>query len=147
MVLSSLVGSLLSFVLVAAFGAAVGLFGGVLTLPFLASARVRAAFEAGPTPEWVPNYVFVVAAAGTLEMLAYEAFVRVQFRLEPGKTGLVSVYEQSAAVVGGSVALLGFALLWSRARGVRGEAGIAGSVPCALASAWFASATTLFIAY
>ncbi|SFF78398.1 hypothetical protein SAMN04488063_0276 [Halopelagius inordinatus] len=147
MALSALVGALLSSVLLAAFGAAIGLFGGVLTLPFLASARVRAAFEAGPTPEWVPNYVLVVAAAGTLETLAYEALVDVQFSLEPGKTGVTSVHELSAAVVGGSVALFGAMFLFARAREVRGEVGVVGSVLCALGAAWFAAVTVLFVLY
>lgn len=140
-------GAVLSSVIVAAFGAAVGLFGGVLTLPFLASPHVRAAFEAGPTPEWVPNYVFVVAAAGTLETLAYEALVYVQFSLEPGKRGLTSVHERSAAVVGGSVALFGAVFLFARAREVRGEVGVVGSVLCALGAAWFAAVTVLFVLY
>ncbi|ADQ68500.1 hypothetical protein C499_08437 [Halogeometricum borinquense DSM 11551] len=54
------------FIFDVVFGSGLGMVSGLATLPFVFSERFRAAVEAGPTPELVPNHVALTALGGML---------------------------------------------------------------------------------
>jgi hypothetical protein len=140
MVRWSLAGTLVELLLATAVGAGVGLFAGVVTLPALTSTRVRAAFETGPTPEWVPNYVLLAAGGGALEAAVFAAVLRLT--PSPG-VGMVRFRETLALVLGVALLLFGTAFLWARARETYGSVGNGGVVRLAATAAVYALTTTV----
>ncbi|WP_363464901.1 hypothetical protein [Halogeometricum borinquense] len=98
------------FIFDVVFGSGLGMVSGLATLPFAFSKRFRAAVEAGPTPERIPNYVALTALGGMLF-----AVLRFAFSLAHVSQLITSAQEVTLLyATGGSLALFVAIFLFAR---------------------------------